>query len=194
MGFQGLTRLVQALSDYYNKTNPVVIHGFVSRDDAQKMLLDKHRNPPIGTFIIRFRYKQPKSIAISYKKDHSNVANIKCDLSNNNEYTFICGKKVMTLPHFISTFTPLQYLYNTQQALLPKQQVFNLHINNNNNAQSNPSWSNANSWNPPTKQPKHYNNQQPTMMHAPTANPYNHQHSPSPYNRRSHYSPQPQNS
>ena len=189
--FHGLTRLVQTLSDYYNKMNPVVIHGFVSRDDAHKMLLDKHRNLPIGTFIIRFRYKQPKSIAISYKNSHNKIANIKCDLSNNNDSTFICGKKLLPLPQFILTFPPLQYLYNSQSPIR-KDQIFTLHNHNgNNNKNNNPSWSNTNSWNPPNKHQHQYQPQQPTMIHAPTANPYNPHSQPSYH--RNHYSPTPQN-
>jgi len=165
--FNGLTRLVQILSDYYNKINPVIIHGFLSRDDAHKMLLEKNRNIPIGTFIIRFRYKQPKSIAISYKQSNHNVSNIKCDLSNNNDYTFICGKKLLPLPQFILNFHPLKYLYH-HQLPIPKDQIFNiLHSNPNNNNNENqqisihsasnpqldqmhaPSWNNTKSWNPP---------------------------------------------
>merc|ERR1712228_414557 len=189
--FHGLTRLVQTLSDYYNKTNPVVIHGFVSRDDAHKMLLDKHRNLPIGTFIIRFRYKQPKSIAISYKQSNKNISNIKCDLSNNNDSTFICGKKLLPLSQFILTFPPLKYLYNLQSPI-PKESVFNLQQNNNQNNQNNPSWNNASSWNPPTNKQQHqYNSHQPQMSHVPTANPYN-AHSQSTYHRNN-FSPQPQN-
>eukprot|EP01084_Bolivina_argentea_P076833 139301_1 len=57
--FNGLIRLVQALSDYYDKLNPIIIHGFISREEAQNMILENNQIP-IGTFIIRFRYKQPK--------------------------------------------------------------------------------------------------------------------------------------
>jgi len=192
--FHGLTRLVQTLSDYYNKSNPVVIHGFVSRDDAQRMLLNEKCQ--IGTFIIRFRYKEPKSIAISYKKKMNFIANIKCDLSPNNDSTFICGKKSMPLPQFIATFQPLEYLYVHKQSPIAKEIIFHQPKNNNNNNQNAnvPSWNGSNSWNPPTnnnnkQQQQHpYNAHQPKMIHAPTANPYNANHQPG-YHRN--YSPQP---
>ena len=126
--FNGLTRLVQVLSKYWNQTNPyIIIHGFVSRQEAQQMLLNNRNNNqiPIGSFIIRFRYKEPKSIAISYKQTINNISNLKCDLSNNNDSTFICGKKLMILEQFILSFPALKYLY-TPKKVIPKEEIFKM--------------------------------------------------------------------
>eukprot|EP01084_Bolivina_argentea_P076825 139280_1 len=147
--FNGLTRLVQILSNYYNKINPIIIHGFVSRDDSHKMLLNQNHHIPIGTFIIRFRYKQPKSIAISYKQTNNKVSNLKCDLSNNNDSTFICGTKLLPLPEFILTFKPLKYLYN-KTSPIPKEKIFSTP---NISSSASPSFNNSHSLHP-----SHYNN------------------------------------
>eukprot|EP01084_Bolivina_argentea_P270034 459073_1 len=79
--FNGATRLVQILSQYYNRTNPIVIHAWLSREEAFKLLSQPTVAP--GTFLIRFRYKEAKSIAISYKMKNSKISNLKCDLNPN---------------------------------------------------------------------------------------------------------------
>merc|ERR1712129_129141 len=142
----------------------------------------------IGTFIIRFRYKQPKSIAISYKLNANQISNIKCDLSPNNDSTFICGKKSMPLPQFIASFQPLKFLYGSNaQSSVAKETIFTLQ---NNQTMNVPAWSSSSSWNPPNNNAQQQQHQ-PSMNHAPTANPYmNNNHKNNHYSQR-HFSPQP---
>jgi len=143
--FNGLVRLVSVLADYYNQTHPTVIHGFMSREEAHKVLLRDQRIP-VGTFIIRFRYKEPKSVAISYKASTKKVSNVKCDL--NPDSTFVCGAKSIPLPRFILKYEALQFLYDATKPI-PKEQIFKSATQSMSSDPTSPSWTSASkSWNP----------------------------------------------
>ena len=81
--FDGLCELVKVLSSVWNETDPILIHGFVSRSDCEQKL---QQSLP-GTFIIRFSMTQAKSIAISYRSKY-NVTHIKASLAGQNNFQF----------------------------------------------------------------------------------------------------------
>ena len=81
--FDGLCSLVKTLSNVWNETDPILIHGFVGRNDCEKKL---HSSAP-GTFIIRFSMTQAKSIAISYRHN-AGVTHIKASLAQQNNFQF----------------------------------------------------------------------------------------------------------
>ena len=125
----GMQRLVEALEDVWNETNPVLIHGFVGREEAEQLL--SAQSIPIGSFVIRFRFKEPRSIAITSKVGIGRMSNEKYDLHRHQLAVgqrsirmFQCGNRVLTLPQFILSNPALDAIYNAENAPIPKQSVF----------------------------------------------------------------------
>merc|ERR1719203_1749734 len=86
---------------------------------------------PTGTFVVRFRFKEPRSIAISYKVATGKVGNVKCDLSRERSVhsarsvrQFKCGKRILTLPRFILSYPQLVAVYRANGPPIDKLKAF----------------------------------------------------------------------
>ncbi|ETO35352.1 hypothetical protein RFI_01709 [Reticulomyxa filosa] len=133
--FSGICKMVVSLSHVWDQQSPVIIHGFVTRIEAEAML----DCCPVGTFLIRFSNNYDDSIAISYvegkvvKKNslgqqscfvedepHGVIGHIKGFLAPAGKCEFIFGNEVgIPLKRFIDSFGKLVALYNDENPLNP---------------------------------------------------------------------------
>jgi len=152
--FSGICKVIVVLSREWEQQSPVVIHGFVTRKEAEAML----DRCPTGTFLIRFSNNYDESIAISYVKNngidknssneitkepdqlqrssfeenetHAVIAHMKGSLAKGSQTDFIFGNEAqgnkMPLKTFIDTFSTLVALYNDENPLapFPKETIF----------------------------------------------------------------------